>query len=418
MSLQSIAPLFSLKIDFCKRKQASGVARRTVLSEPTEKIQLSSLLGPEALDLLTRRGVDLIQQVGLDVIRDIVLDILTGRNLRDSTEVLTRSRISALNIGLTSLFLKGASRYPDFIETLPSLAADTLSRRRLAKADRWLANWILGITGKSMQNVLRDDQTQIENYRHLYVQTCKDIIDKYREVYGDLSGTLKLGDEGETRVDWLFMVYLLNTIGSETLTVRGSEKSSYGKLFEKLVLGSLLSILDFKYEASKGISAGAFWLSTQEDKRESDATLLYMPGVGVRFDIGFIGRGNSEISLDKVTRYGREEEIKGSRWYMATIIIVDRLPKDGRIERMAKEVGGEIVQMSASFWPQVVANLLQENLGGYKHELATMEQSVIEEYLRDKLKTVPLESFIKSLPVDKLIEQPQLPLDPPDEDEI
>lgn len=166
----------------------------------------------------------------------------------------------------------------------------------------------------------------------------------------------------------------LNAIGSETLTIRGSEKSSYGKLFEKLVLGSLLSILGFRYEASKEIGAGTFWLSTQEDKRESDATLLYELGKGVRFDIGFIGRGNPEISLDKVTRYGREEEIQGAHWYMATIIIVDRLGKNSRVERMARNVGGEIVQMSAAFWPQVVARLLEENLEGYKHELANMSE--------------------------------------------
>ena len=361
--------------------------------------------------MLNGRGVDLIQQVGLDVVRDIILDILTGKNLRDSTEILTRSRIVALNIGLTSFFLKGAIRSPDFIEKLPSIASDMLTRNRLSKPDRWLANWILGLTGKSVQNVLRDDHTLIENYQRLYIQACKDVIAKNKDVYGELSGTLKLGDEGETQIDWLFLVYLLNAIGSETLTIRGSEKSSYGKLFEKLVLGSLLSILGFEYESRKEIREGAFWLSTQEDKRESDATLLYKLGEGVRFDIGFIGRGNSEISLDKVTRYEREEEIRGHRWYMATIIIIDRLGKDSRVEPMAKKIGGEVVQMSATFWPQAVANLLKESLQGYEHELADMEPIMIEDYLRNKLKAVPIESFIKNLPVAELIEQPELPLE-------
>ena len=383
---------------------------RESISNQEEGNQLSDLLGPEALNLLAGRGVDLIEQVGMDVVRDIILDIFIGKNLRDSTEILTRSRIVALNIALTSFFLKGAIRSPDFIEKLPSLAADTLARERLSKSDRWLANWLLGLTAKSVQNVLRDDRALIENYQHLYVQTCKDIIGKNKDVYGELSGTLKLGDEGEAQIDWLFMVYLLNAIGSETLTIRGSEKSSYGKLFEKLVLGSLLSILGFRYEASKEIDEGAFWLSTQEDKRESDATLLYELGKGVRFDIGFIGRGNPEISLDKVTRYGREEEIQGTHWYMATIIIVDRLGRNSRVERMARGVGGEIVQMSAAFWPQVVARLLEEKLEGYQHELANMEQKLIEEYLRAKLKTVPLDSFIRNLPVADLIEQPELPL--------
>ncbi len=398
-----------------------GTRKRMVresMPNPEEENRLSSLLGPEALSLLTGRGVDLIEQIGMDVVRDIILDIFIGKNLRDSTEILTRSRIVALNIGLTSLFLKGAISSPDFIGKLPSIAADTLSRERLSKSDRWLANWILGLTDKLVQNVLRDDRTLIENYQQLYVQTCKDIINKNKDVYGELSGTLKLGNEGETQIDWLFMVYLLNAIGSETLTIRGSEKSSYGKLFEKLVLGSLLSILGFRYAASKEIGEGAFWLSTQEDKRESDATLLYELGKGVRFDIGFIGRGNPEVSLDKVTRYGHEEEIQGAHWYMATIIIVDRLGKNSRVERMARSVGGEVVQMSAALWPQVVARLLEEKLEGYRHELANMDQKMIEEYLRDKLRTVPVESFIRNLPVADLVEQPELPLNgPPEEDD-
>lgn len=390
------------------RKAERKVGSKNVVKQREEN-PLSSLLEPEALSLLTGSGSDLIEEIGFDVIRGILLDILTGKNLRDSTEILTRSRIAALNMGLASLFLKGAMRSPDFIEKLPSVASELLVRNRLSKADRWLANWILGLTGKSVQNVLRDDHTLLEDYQCRYVQACQDVITKNKDVYGELSGILKLGDEGVAQVDWLFMVYLLNAIGSETLTIRGSEKSSYGKLFEKLVLGSLLSILGFSYEPSKKVGEGTFWLSTQEDKRESDATLMYRLGKGVRFDIGFIGRGNSEISLDKVSRFGRIEEINGRPWYMATIIIVDRLGKGSRVESMAREIGGDIVQMSATFWPQEVAKLLVEKLDGYQHELATIEQNSIEGYLKERLKNVPVESFTKNLPITELVAQPELP---------
>src|SRR5690606_14779641 len=103
-------------------------------------------------------------------------------------------------------------------------------------------------------------------------------------------------------INWLFMIYLLNTIGSQTLTIRGSDKSTYGKLFEKLVLGSLLHVMGFDFQKSGELENPnrVFWLSSNDDDRESDATLLYEAGKGVRFDIGFIGRGNTEISLDKV----------------------------------------------------------------------------------------------------------------------
>lgn len=366
--------------------------------------ELVELLGSDALKLLSGSGVDLIQQIGFDVIRGIILDILTGRNLRDSTEILTRSRIAALNMAVVSLFLKGAARSENFVRELPSAAANVLVRKRLPKSERWLANWLLGLTGKSFQNVLRDNANLIEDYRERYIETCGEIIERNRSVYGELTGLLKMGTEVEARIDWLFMLYLLNAVGAETLTIRGSEKSSYGKLFEKLVLGSLLSILGFQYETTKNVGEGLFWLSTPGDKRESDATLLYKIGQGVRFDIGFIGRGNSEISLDKVSRFQRQENINGTSWFMATIIIIDRLGRDSSVESLAREINGDIVQMSATYWPQEVAILLDERLG-YKHELADMEQSRIEEYLRDKLSSVPLEGFIRNLPVEELLKE-------------
>lgn len=45
------------------------------------------------LELLKASGEKLIDNVGIDVIRGVVYDVLTGRNLRDSTEVLTRRRV-------------------------------------------------------------------------------------------------------------------------------------------------------------------------------------------------------------------------------------------------------------------------------------------------------------------------------------
>ncbi len=54
---------------------------------------------------------------------------------------------------------------------------------------------------------------------------------------------MNYGQNKKAKLGWCLLAYLLNTIGAETLTIRGSAKSSYGKLFEKLVLGFLLHIL-------------------------------------------------------------------------------------------------------------------------------------------------------------------------------
>ena len=165
-------------------------------------------------------------------------------------------------------------------------------------------------------------------------------------------------------------------------------------MFEKLVLGSLLHILGFRHVAPPPQEyEKVFWLSSRDEKRESDATLLYELGQGVRFDIGFIGRGNPEISLDKVTRFEREISLGRSKFFMATIILVDRIGANSRIERMAEEVQGTIIQMSAGYWPRQVAQVLNITLG-FKHDLVRMNDSETEKYLRKAMKKVPLEEFI------------------------
>ncbi len=366
------------------------------MTKPPEDVKgLSSLMSPQARELLTANGNSLMQHIGMDVVRGVVYDVLSGRNLRDSTEALTRRRLATLNLAMVGMFMKGSTISPKFVEDLPALASQILQHKAISKSERWLAQWVLGLTDKAFQNVLRDNPQALSEYRDQYVAICQQVIAECEAEQGRLSGTLALDSATRSQVDWLFLAYLLNAIGAQTLAIRGSEKSAYGKLFEKLVLGSLLHILGFKYVSEEHPEPfrRVFWLSSREKRRESDATLLYEAGKGVRFDIGFIGRGNPEISLDKVSRFEREVAIGRSQWYMATIIIVDRIGANSRIEQLAKEVGGTIVQMSLAYWPQQVAHELSRVLG-YEHPLTKMEQSEISAYLRTRLYEVPLEDFL------------------------
>lgn len=361
---------------------------------PLKVAALSELMSPEALQLLSASGTDLVKQIGIDVVRGIVLDVLTGKNLRDSTEVLTRRRIAALNLAMIRLFMQGATLSNDFAAQLPHLATHLLTTGHLSKTDRWLAQWVLGLTDKAYQNVLRDNPVALAGYRDQYIEACRNVIASNTRDYGEIRGQLALDSGVKAEVNWLFLTYLLNTVGAQTLAIRGSEKSAYGKLFERLILGSLLYILEFEHVVPPPPRFDrVFWLSSQGEKRESDATLLYEPGKGVRFDIGFIGRGNPEISLDKVTRFEREIEMGRSRFYMATIILIDRIGRNSSIEGLAKRVDGTIIQMSASYWPQQVARVLNQTFG-LKHALVDMQQDLIGDFLRDKLAQVPLEDFI------------------------
>ncbi len=355
---------------------------------------LSELMSPAALKLLSASGSDLVRQIGIDVVRGVVLDVLTGINLRDSTEVLTRRRLAALNLATVNLFLNGATLSSDFVSQLPHLASDILTQKHLAKTERWIAQWALGLTDKAFQNVLRDDPQALQGYRDRYISACREVIANHSQEHGELEGRVTLASGVKAEINWLWMTYLLNTIGAQTLAIRGSEKSAYGKLFEKLILGSLLHILGFQHIIPPPEQLeGVFWLSSREERRESDATLLYMPGKGVRFDIGFIGRGNPEISLDKVTRFEREISLGRSHYYMATIILVDRIGAGSRIERLAKDVEGTIIQMSAGYWPQQVAQILNQTLG-FTHPLVKMEQGIVGDFLAEAINQVPLEEFI------------------------
>lgn len=362
-----------------------------------KKIALTSfseLLSETDLALLSASGSQLVEKIGLGVVRGVVFDVLTGKNLRDSTELLTRRRIAALNLAITELFLKGSSLSSDFVGQLPELATDFLTKKNVPKTERWLSQWVLGLTDKAFQNVLRDNPTALSSYREQYIQICSEVISERKLQTGDLQGELVLGSCYKVQINWMWLTYLLNAIGAQTLAIRGSEKAAYGKLFEKLVLGSLLHILGFKHVTPPPDNFnGVFWLSSRAERRESDATLLYEIGKGVRFDIGFIGRGNPEISLDKVSRFEREISLGRSKFYMATVILVDRIGANSRIERMAEELQGTIVQMSSGYWPRQVAQVLNKTLG-LKHPLAQMDDEQTENYLKSAILDVPLGEFI------------------------
>ena len=47
-----------------------------------------------------------------------------------------------------------------------------------------------------------------------------------------------------------------------------------------------------------------------------------------------------------MTRFAREIELGRARWYMATVIVVDRIGKGSKIKDLARRVDGDIVSGS------------------------------------------------------------------------
>jgi len=360
--------------------------------------------------LLTGGGKEFVERIGVDAIRRSILSVMTGDNIRTQTEPLSRRKIAIVSGAIISLFLRGHLEIENFTNTLSSLAVSQLDKRRGSnKATIWVAQWLIGLTQKQFQNVLRNDAKSIGRYVADFEAAIEEAAEKCGEEFGDLRMTLGVIEDADGRrveLNWKDIARLTTAIGSETLAIRGSDKSMYGKLFERLILGSFLSILGFERvnPATNQKTSNVFWLSDNSDLRESDATLLFEPGRIARFDIGFIGAGNSEISKDKLSRYARELEMAGGRSSSVTFIIVDRLPRTGKTQRAAEQIGAEIVQMSMQFWVRELAQKLGARLG-VRHDLQTKSDDAIGGYLQERLSSLPVQDFLSGVSVEELEEE-------------
>lgn len=364
-----------------------------------DQTTIGELFPADSRLLLTGGGKEFIERVGVEAARQVVLSVMQGENIRTQTEPLSRRRIAQVTGAMVSLFANGLLQQSNFTEQLSALAIQQINNsRRNDNANIWPAQWLIGLTGKSVQNVLRSDPAAREAYISDFEAAVEEAADKCRAEMGELEMTLGYVQDKSGRksaLDWKGITRLTTAIGSATLTIRGSDKSIYGKLFERLILGSFLSIMGFERvnPLTNTKTEKVFWLSDSSDLRESDATLLISPGKLARFDIGFIGPGNSEISKDKLSRYAREVERDGTKHNSVTFIVVDRLPRTGKTNQAAKELEAEIIQMSMQFWPKLLAERLGERLG-YQHELQTMPDAEIKSYLERSLASVAIQDFL------------------------
>lgn len=340
-----------------------------------------------AFDLLSGSGRAFIRRIGEDAAKDAVLGVLKGENLRTQTEHLTRARISQLSAAIIAQYLTASVVTPDFSGNFFEIAKDAISKGNKNHPAYLSAQWFLGLTGKSVQNVLRGDSENLSEYVEKYSEVLSESAVRVQESIGPYTVSIDGGSGKIAVLDWERLLRLTTAIGAQTLTVRGSDKSMYGKLFERLVLGSVLTMLGFHLvsgTADRSVrDVGAFWLSDSDDTRECDATAVIGPGKIVRFDIGFIGAGNSEISKDKLSRFSAEGELKGTKTYSRTFIVIDRLPNTSKTLDAAKKINAEIVQMSMKFWTIELAKKLKAV--GWPSDMASIPESGIASWLEQKL---------------------------------
>lgn len=139
-------------------------------------------------------------------------------------------------------------------------------------------------------------------------------------------------------------------------------------------------------------------------RRESDATLIYRQGQAVRFDIGFIGRGNPEIILDKVTRYRRRMALGDEEHLLKTIVIADRIGDRSKVRQLAREVEGRIVTMDTPHWPRKVARHLND-LYGFHHPLLGCSNEEARALMHQKLESAPFGRYLRIAEGDEDVQE-------------
>lgn len=356
---------------------------------------LSDYIPEECLAYVRASGEELLDRIGHDELREIVAGVLCGENVRSATEPLTRRRLAILNAAILVTLVR-ASQDMSPRELLEQAQREC---RSLSSNDprRTVLMWILGLTNKQVQNVLRSDDSAWSDFVHVMSKVADDAAQYSSDAFGALKWTLEVA--GHTaHWNWLWAHALMVPIGSQALATRGSEKSMYGKFFEKLVMGSVLEILGFSFDGERSGHDMTYWLSERGERRESDATALVGKQQGVRFDIGFIGPGNPEITLDKVTRFDRIAEIAGHPFDLSTVIIVDRIAEGSSIVDQAELIDGRIVQMSSSLWAKDLDDILCENCTAYERIFPLGVTSVdIRRSVSERMRQADLQRLLQAM---------------------
>lgn len=333
-----------------------------------------------------------IDRVGEAGIQSIVKDVLTGKNIRDYTEFNTQKRLANSYAALLKLYMDGVGSHAGKTEEYANyvmqdyVAASNGDKRKLDL-------WLLGLTEKGLDNITRDN---IVDYQAAFSDSMDNIVKDLEKSYGPMTGFIEMNGK-KMDLNWNVLALMLMATGAQTLTIRGSEKSTNGKLFEKLILGSLLSIMGFRYcknpPAKINEEEKVFWLSHMDkDEREIDATFAYY-GKAINIDIGFIGKGNPEITLDKVSRFGLQKEIGGIKHEMRTIIIVDTVAAGSDLINKAKRLQGHVFQMKNADWTIEFAKALCDIME-MEHELTEKTIEELEVYFKEKLDEMDIIQFI------------------------
>ena len=161
------------------------------------------------------KGKEVLERIGESIVKEVVVSILCGGNVRALTEGLTRRRLALSNAALLVTFLKSYNHIDNFIKKMPEIVKNELITR-ISSEKKMFLQWFVGLTGKSIQNVLRSNAGEYDKYIENIEKSLKKSIDSCKVDFGELRGKLELNNVA-CSVDWPFILYLFTAIGAQTL---------------------------------------------------------------------------------------------------------------------------------------------------------------------------------------------------------
>jgi hypothetical protein len=246
--------------------------------------------------------------------RDIVLDLLSGGNYRSTTEAYTKQEIIIVASWLFDVLRRAKSYFGSNWQD--ELYQIVLEYPKSSFAG-YLMYWLVGFGKKTGDNVIGSKSKFPEYFER--IQTVIQTTSETRhESFPHLKLTVETDGNDSTEFNDAELMLALMSAGAVMLSLRGSQKSFWGKRIGTSFLCTALSILGL--EQGQDFEVNVAGEALGENWREMDARVKATDVPFIPIEFGLIGRGNPEITSDKDERIARYDGI----------VIVDNLSVDSR----------------------------------------------------------------------------------------
>ncbi len=116
-------------------------------------------------------------------------------------------------------FIKASNRIANFNEELYDKVFYEINETKLTQEQKLYLKWMVSLTGKGIQNVLRSEDDQYRQYIDELEKTLSGVIHQSRDQFGKLTGEITL-DEEHYFINWPSLLQLFIALGAQTLALR------------------------------------------------------------------------------------------------------------------------------------------------------------------------------------------------------